>query len=153
MLKSADPMLDAVTQRVRKAGLRVTGARVRVLAVLIESGRLMSHHDIERELGGRRIDRVTLYRVLDTLAEQGLAHRAAGGDRVWRFGVASDAAQEAHHRHAHFQCNQCGRVVCLREVGTERPRLRVPRGYRPEAIELTVKGRCPQCVPQAGRTP
>lgn len=162
MLKHEQDVLAVARAQLRSSGLRATGARIRVLAELAAAGDLLSHHDLEQVLGrgSGGIDRVTLYRVLDSLVECGLAHRVAGGDRVWRFGctlenraapnpgIAAGEAREAHERHAHFQCSDCGKVVCLREMPAVRPRraLRVPRGYRPETVELTVKGRCPGCV-------
>jgi Fur family ferric uptake transcriptional regulator len=145
---------------VRAAGLRVTTARVRVLAELTASSGLLSHQDIEHRLGRHPMDRVTLYRVLDSLVESGLVHRVSGNDRTWRFGVAHGATggakgaaagsgpgavQQAHDLHAHFQCSDCGKVVCLSEVAAGRT-LPVPRGYRAESVELTVRGRCPRCV-------
>ena len=45
--------------------------------------------------------------------------------------------------HAHFQCSQCGKVISLRE--TLASRVPLPRGFRSEAVELTVKGRCAEC--------
>ena len=155
-MKHTDDIHSAAREQVRESGLRVTTARVRVLAELSASGGLLSHQDIEQRLGRHRIDRVTLYRVLDSLAEHGLVHRVAGNDRTWRFGVGRGAtsgatagagasvARELHERHAHFQCSDCGKVVCLSEVAAGRA-LRVPRGYRAESVELTVRGRCPQC--------
>ena len=150
---------DLVRDRVRQAGLRVTSARVRVLAALTTAGRLLSHHDLEALLGDPPIDRVTLYRVLDSLVECGLAHRVAGGDRVWRFGVlqgadaggAAGVARKAHEAHAHFQCSNCGRIVCLSGVPAGRDGVQVPRGFEPEAVELTVRGRCAQCARCAPR--
>lgn len=143
-------------RRVRGAGLRVTGARLRVLAVLEQAGVLLSHHDLERALGPQAMDRVTLYRVLESLVGSGLAHRVAGGDRVWRFGLTADAAGDvvraAHGAHAHFQCRDCGRIVCLGEVPVANSGVpavadvALPAGYLPEAVELTVRGRCPQCA-------
>ena len=88
------------------------------------------------------MDRVTLYRVLDWLVAQGLAHRIAGLDRVWRYSIAADA----HEGHAHFQCNHCGKVVCLSGIGERRVPL--PPGFRSERVELTVKGLCAQCADQ-----
>jgi Fur family ferric uptake transcriptional regulator len=150
---------ESVRERMRQAGLRVTTARVRVLAGLTAAGRLLSHHDMEALLGDPPIDRVTLYRVLDSLVECGLAHRIAGDDRVWRFGAlqaadgvgAAGGARKAHETHAHFQCSNCGRIVCLSEVPADRDGVKVPRGFEPEAVELTVRGRCPQCAQCAPR--
>jgi len=134
----------AITERahvaLRATGERVTPARLRVYALLLESVRALSHHELESALGpDAPLDRVTLYRVLDWLVEQGLAHRVAGIDRVWRYSIARDA----HASHAHFQCKQCGKVICLGELPERRVPL--PRGFRSEAVELTVKGRCAEC--------
>jgi len=131
----------AITERARSAlratGERVTPTRLRVYVALLDSARALSHHELEAALGtGDPIDRVTLYRVLDWLVDQGLAHRVAGIDRVWRFSIARDS-------HAHFQCNGCGKVVFLGEALTGRVSL--PRGFRSEAIELRVLGRCAEC--------
>jgi len=151
-------MVMAARERVRGAGLRATAARIRVLAEMSATGGLLSHHDLERALGASRIDRVTLYRVLESLVENGLAHRVSGDDRVWRFGATARAisggaagktagmVRETHERHAHFQCSDCGKITCLRETPAAGRAVRLPQGYRPETVELTVKGRCPGCV-------
>ena len=140
----------AITERARSAlratGERVTPARLRVYVALLDSVRALSHHELEAALGtGAPVDRVTLYRVLDWLVAQGLAHRVAGLDRVWRFSIAnaSRVACDGQPSHAHFQCNRCGKVICLGEAATNRVPL--PRGFRSEAVELTVKGRCAEC--------
>jgi Fur family ferric uptake transcriptional regulator len=134
----------AITERARSAlratGERVTPTRLRVYVALLDSARALSHHELEAALGtGVPVDRVTLYRVLDWLVEQGLAHRVAGIDRVWRFSIV----RESHASHAHFQCSACGKMICLGEALTSRVPL--PRGFRSEAVELTVKGRCAEC--------
>jgi Fur family ferric uptake transcriptional regulator len=134
----------AITERARSAlratGERVTPARLRVYVALLDSARALSHHELEAALAtGTPVDRVTLYRVLDWLVEQGFAHRVAGLDRVWRFSIA----HESHASRAHFQCNRCGKVICLGEAATNRVPL--PRGFRSEAVELTVKKRCAEC--------
>ena len=127
--------------RLRATGERVTGARVRVLEFLMRADCALTHPEIEAGLGAEPLDRVTLYRVLDWLVAQGLAHRVAGDDRVRRFSMAGDA----HGHHAHFQCSGCGRVLCLPAAPAPGLDVRVPRGFRPEAVELTVRGRCADC--------
>jgi Fur family ferric uptake transcriptional regulator len=134
----------AITERahsaLRATGERVTPARLRVYSALLGSARALSHHDLESALGPaspRRFDRVTLYRVLDWLVELGLAQRVAGIDRVWRFSIAREPSR------AQFQCNRCGKVVPLGE--TPARSVPLPRGFRSECVELTVKGRCAEC--------
>ena len=127
--------------QLRATGERITPARAAVFALLRDSARALSHQEIESGLGrANALDRVTVYRVLDWLVEQGLAHRVAGLDCVWHFSIA----REAHDRHAHFQCSGCGKVVCLSGLAPQRVPL--PRGFRSENIELTVKGRCAECA-------
>lgn len=150
----SDPTLDIARARLRGMGSRVTTARVRVLAALMASGQPLSHHDIEQALSFTAdFDRVTLYRVLEWLVRQGLAHRVAGNDRAWRFSVVGDqprmgdraGAKAAHDRHAHFHCNDCGKVYCLDTIEAGVLDVPVPRGYRPETLELTLKGHCAHC--------
>jgi Fur family ferric uptake transcriptional regulator len=133
-------VLQAAMTRVRASGGKVTPARVNILGLLIEAGRALSHHDIEDKL--RRIaatDRVTLYRVLEWLVDQRLAHRVSSTDRVWRYSIVG----AEQHDHPHFHCDQCGRLLCMERLATQQ--LRLPRGYRSERIELTVKGVCADC--------
>lgn len=139
MQAHATAVSDQARAKLRATGERVTPARLAVFVALLEARRALSHHEIEHALGpGHPVDRVTLYRVLEWLVAQGLAHRVAGLDRVWRFGLAD----RGHEGHAHFQCHRCGKVVCLADVATRR--VPVPRGFRSEAVE--VKGLCAECA-------
>ncbi len=79
--------------------------------------------------------------MLDWLVGLGLAHRIPGEDRTWRFRANGDAA---HGPHAHFTCSRCGRTVCLEDVAVP-PSVKVPRGFVPKEVELTVKGLCAAC--------
>lgn len=142
-----DPAPDLLTQAreaVRRRG-RATSARVRVLAHLLGAPTALSHADLEAALGGR-VDRVTLYRSLDWLITQGLAHRIAGEDRVWRYGAASvsDARAAAHAEHAHFHCQACARVYCLPELQPVFA-LSLPPGFHIHKAALTLHGFCPRC--------
>jgi Fur family ferric uptake transcriptional regulator len=134
-------MLISARERIRATGERLTAPRERVLAALLGGANAQSHQDIEHALGRVRVDRVTLYRVLEWLVEKRLAHRIAGSDRVWRFGIAG----ETHASHAHFECSRCGKVQCLDEVSARKIALQVPPGCRPERMELTVTGLCAEC--------
>ena len=127
---------------VRATGARITRPRVEILAVLLASDRALSHHEVEKHIDrALGIDRVTIYRVLDWLSAQGLAHKIAGEDRVWRY----NAAEHAHRSHAHFQCERCSTVICLDEP-RRGLRVRGPRGFVSHEVALTVKGYCAACV-------
>ena len=140
-------MLDTPTspadQMIRASRGRITSARSRVLAALLSAERALTHQEIAKRLDSQGIlDRVTLYRTLDWLVDQGLAHRVSGEDRFWRFN--SSGAAEAHE-HAHFKCTHCGQVFCLGEVSTAFA-IQLPRGFQSRHIELSIKGVCNACA-------
>lgn len=131
-----------LSDAVRAAGGRATPARTAVLGLLRSARQPLAHREVEEALAeaGHGFDRVTLYRALEWLEANRLAHKIAGEDRVWRFRV-SDAR---HHEHAHFQCRACGSTICLDDVAPPPP-ARAPRGYRVESSVLTLRGLCPAC--------
>jgi len=138
----------AAEEAIRRTGARMTTARVQILSMLLAEGEALTHQQVEARVNKAfGIDRVTIYRVLEWLVRNGLAHRIATGERAWRF----DAVDPDHaHEHAHFQCNRCGSVICLDEVEAN-PRVKLPKGFRSQEVELTVKGVCADCGP--GRQP
>ncbi len=134
---------------IRSTGDRVTSPRVHVLGVLLGAGRALTHNEIEARLDPNLgINRVTVYRILEWLTQNNIAHKLSGEDRVWRFSV-----QEQGHtgEHPHFVCNACGRVLCLAE-SAESPKPRLPVGFQPTEVELTVKGLCDACNEHTRRT-
>lgn len=141
---SSPALLARAEVLIGETGSRLTGARVRVLAYLLGQQSAVTHHDIEGALDGQdKIDRVTLYRTLDWLLAQGLAHKVLSEDRVWRFRANESAS--AHRQHAHFKCERCATVTCLASTATATKSLALPQGYRALEVEMTVKGLCPGC--------
>ena len=136
---------ERARERLRGTGERVTTARVKVLAALMQANEALAHPDVQQRIAGGpvEIDRVTVYRVLDWLVEQGLAHRVSGPDRVWRFSAHAHRA----HAHGHFKCRRCERMFCMREPGSLNRALRamLPDGFEGDEIELTVMGVCADC--------
>ncbi len=159
--------------RLREASVRVTAARVKVLAALLNARCAFSHQDVQDTLAD--MDRVTLYRALDCLTDAGLAHKISGDDRVFRYSAGTEhgehgaATHSAHspvqHQHGHFKCTRCGKVFCLDSSGeagiasdsakrqaTLRKQLQsalqetLGKGFQSHDIELTIKGWCPDCA-------
>ncbi|WP_296943008.1 Fur family transcriptional regulator [uncultured Massilia sp.] len=130
---------------IRATGARLTQPRIRVLSFLLAQQRALTHHDVLAALPGDKLDAVTLYRVLEWLVEQGIAHRIEGADHVWRF--SANPAEGAHgsHGHAHFHCTRCAAVTCM--SGMPLPaRMKLPEGFISEEVSLLIKGTCPQCA-------
>jgi Fur family ferric uptake transcriptional regulator len=135
---------DLAETLIRSTGERLTTARVQVLRALHEAGRALSHHEVEQRVGREMpIDRVTIYRVLEWLNKEKLAHKIAGDDRVWRFAVP--VSNNNGDSCAHFKCTSCGQIVGLEnQLGAKL--FKVPTGYSPKALEIVVRGLCASCT-------
>lgn len=129
-------------ERLQAIGERRTPARQTILALLLDASNALSHQDILELLKVRNepFDRVTLYRVLDWLVANRLAHKVAGEDRIWRFNAVTDE----QHVHPHFHCIQCGKVSCMATVHVNITPL--PKGYRSVTADTTIQGLCPDCA-------
>ena len=127
---------------IRATGVKVTPARMRVLELLNGAGRPLSHSDIECALVARPIDRVTLYRVLDSLVASALALKAVDTRGVYHYSAA--AAHHRHSNHVHFHCTGCGGSFCLDAKPPSAPKL--PRGFQLSAIAFELRGKCKSCI-------
>jgi Fur family ferric uptake transcriptional regulator len=135
-------------EQIRAAGVKVTPGRVRVLNALQAARQPLCHAELEEGLASKEsapMDRVTLYRVLDSLVACGLAMKAVDTRGVFRFSAAG--AQRQHANHVHFRCTGCGGVFCLKVEPPPPPKL--PRGFRLAEVEFDVRGTCAQCARQA----
>jgi Fur family transcriptional regulator, ferric uptake regulator len=132
-------MSDIATM-LHDAGLKVTPGRVRVLEMLLVAAQPLSHADIEALLPDA--DRVTLYRILDSLVACGLALKAVDTRGIFRF--SASGTQREHSGHVHFRCTDCGGVFCLKATPPPPPKL--PRGFRLADVDYDVRGICASCA-------
>lgn len=151
------PLIARAETQLQQASVRITTARVKVLAALLGAGRAFSHQDIQDTLSD--MDRVTLYRALDCLTDAGLAHKIAGDDRVFRYSAGAEHGAMAQrqgnhapqHQHGHFKCTRCAKVFCLGSVGAagllqDALQETLGKGFQSHDIEFTVKGWCADCA-------
>lgn len=153
-LKSAKSGVSASQHRLaesqlRDASIRITEARVNVLAALRAAKRALSHQELQDAFAD--MDRVTLYRALDCLTDAGLAHKIPGDDRVFRYSVGiADDGHTVQHQHGHFKCTRCAKVFCLDSMSdaTLESALQqtLGKGFQSHDIEFTIKGWCADCA-------
>jgi Fur family transcriptional regulator, ferric uptake regulator len=158
------PDAEALAEaQLRAKAVRITAARVKVLAALLNARCACSHQDMQESLAA--MDRVTLYRALDCLTEAGLAHKIAGDDRVFRYSAGAEHGERAagatqtpladgqQHQHGHFKCTRCAKVFCLENAADARLQATLQQlqnsldgGFQCHEIELTIKGWCADCT-------
>jgi Fur family transcriptional regulator, ferric uptake regulator len=156
MRKTGSPDANALAEiQLRNASIRITAARVKVLAALLRAQRAFSHQDVQDTFAD--MDRVTLYRALDCLTDAGLAHKIAGDDRVFRYSAGTDHGTQSqgrhapHHQHGHFKCTRCAKVFCLDSIGEaglleNALQETLGKGFQSHDIEFTIKGWCADCA-------
>jgi Fur family ferric uptake transcriptional regulator/Fur family zinc uptake transcriptional regulator len=127
----------------KAADVRTTPVREATLRALLDAESPLSQRDLAKspELG--RVNKVTLYRTLETLVRAGVAHRVIGADGEWRFCARAGEKGRCAGNHPHFLCLKCGRMECLREQ--RMPRVDVRDGSVVEGKQLIVYGTCPEC--------
>ena len=127
------------------AGLNPTRHRVRVLEVVGNNTCPLNAREIFDTLRrSHSINRVTVYRILDSLVDNGIIERISGG-RASFFGLAPNAH---HQRHPHFFCRLCGQVNCLTPQSVPvdvAPLRRVFPGII-NSVEVRVDGICKNCL-------
>jgi Fur family ferric uptake transcriptional regulator len=127
----------------RGAGLRATGPRCAVLALLREADRALTPADITAHPSLAGVDRVSVYRSLSALTAAGLAHCVNGVDGVGRYRAHERGGDGCPGDLPHFLCTTCGAMLCLPEQ--RMPWVEVPRGASVEGKQLLVYGRCAAC--------
>jgi len=123
--------------------LKHTKQRVRVLEEIALDNVAISQPNLEKKLG-KEIDRVTLYRILNTYEEKGILHRIMDMNGTANYAICSSSCSEAHHHdeHVHFNCTNCLKIYCL-EVDV--PRIKVPKGFTAKTVSSTAYGICEKC--------
>ena len=125
----------------RKAGLKVTLPRMKILEILETSeNRHMSAEDVYKVLldGNEEIGLATVYRVLTQFEAAGLVtrHHFEGGHSVFEM-------NEGHH-HDHIVCSQCGKVVEFYDETIEATQEKIAKkaGFSIRDHSLIIYGDC-----------
>lgn len=138
------------SQQIKDAGLKVTGPRVKILAVLEHSGRRhLSAEDVYKALLENEDDvgLATVYRVLTQFEGAGLVtrHHFEGGQSVFELNRGG--------HHDHLVCVRCGTVVEFFEAAIEvrQEAIALEHGFTIEDHSLVIYGVCANC--RSGQDP
>ncbi|MFN4285805.1 MAG: Fur family transcriptional regulator [Lacibacter sp.] len=136
--------MDAIRDILKQNNLSITDNRLQILAMFYEHEGALAHADIERR-SGDRIDRVTIYRTLQTFEEKGIIHSIPTADNTVKYALCKHECGGGHHHdnHVHFVCEHCGTTTCLDDVLV--PEVKLPRGFAPLQASMVVQGICKNC--------
>jgi Fur family zinc uptake transcriptional regulator len=136
--------LSEADHRCVRAGERMTQPRRRALELLLEAGRPMKAYDLIANFGGdgRAAKPPTVYRALDFLSRQGLAHRIESMNAY----IACDVGERSHAA-AFLICDCCGATEEIEPFAPERvQQAAAMAGYEVSSVTVEAHGRCPACV-------
>jgi Fur family transcriptional regulator, stress-responsive regulator len=136
-------MLDGLEQLVRAAGLRLTRARVTVLAAVYDH----PHADTESIIDATRatlgeVSHQAVYDVLKALTRAGLVRRIEPAGSVARYEAR---VGDNHH---HVVCRVCGAIADVDCAVGYTPCLTASddHGFEIDEAEVVYWGRCPSCT-------
>lgn len=136
-------ILEKAKKLLKDHQVRKTDIREQVLTVFLNNDQALSNHDIEYSLS-TDIDRITLYRTLNTFVEHGIIHRIENASEPY-YALCRDCEYHDHDdNHVHFQCTQCDKIECFDQH--QKLNFEIPAGYQLEKMNILLKGICLDCV-------
>ena len=126
-------------------GLDPTLNRILVLSALSESDHPLTARDVYEELRHRhKLNRVTVYRILDLFAEKGVVSKISTGERSFCYCARFGRWPQGH---CHFHCTRCGKVECIDKdlLALNPDELKNRLSLDVRHIELRLDGVCTAC--------
>ncbi len=129
----------------KERGLRKTWGRQQVLIYIRERKTAVSHGELNKAFD-QKLDRASLYRILQDFEEKGLVHKVPDDEVSVKYAYCGGSCSANHHhdQHLHFKCDQCQKTYCLEELSL--PALKLPQGFSPRSTEVLVHGTCKACA-------
>ena len=126
----------------KKRGLKSTKTRVDLLTKMQDCSSAMSYSTIQKEMAP--IDRVTLYRTLESLKENGIIHIAFQENNETYYAICGNSCDENNHQHehVHFKCTNCNTVTCEKLISEIQ--ILLPN-YLIDKISVNIEGLCQLC--------
>ncbi len=124
--------------------IRPTANRILLMQALDAQRGPVSQKQLEMQL--MSIDKSVISRTLALMQQHTLVHAIPGpaGTELYELCRATPHDTIHNDEHAHFHCRQCGRTLCLHDVGA--PHVTLPRGFTPEHTHFVITGLCDRCA-------
>jgi len=136
--------MQASNEILKNSSLSVTENRKKILSMFLRANGALSHADIEKKFH-QKLDRITLYRTLQSFVNKGIIHVIPTADNSIQYALCKDECSEGHHhdKHVHFICNKCNTTYCLERVAV--PHVKLPTGFSETQTDVVINGLCAKC--------
>lgn len=126
----------------RNRELKATSPRLNLLTEMQNYKSAMPYSAIQKAM--KSIDRVTLYRTLESLKKKGIIHTAFQGNNEIYYAICDTKCDKTNHNHdhVHFKCVTCDSVTCEEPISNVK--LSIP-DIDIHNISINVKGVCKMC--------
>ncbi len=127
----------------KKRNLKATQNRLGLLEAISAFKTAMPYSELQKTLN--YMDRVTLYRTIDKLKEQGVIHKAFQENNETFYAICGEkcSSDTHHHDHIHFKCIKCKAVTC--ENMDKALKISLP-DYEIHKVAINVSGVCGVCL-------
>ncbi len=89
------------------------------------------------------MNKTTVYRILERLEGAGILHSFSGANGLKWFAKSQGVDRSNHSdNHSHFQCQKCGKAVCL-PVDIAIPAV---ARHRVDSVNVILTGQCEDCL-------
>lgn len=137
-----DNLDEHINEMLKAAGLYHTKNRVFILKMLFKAGKPLSQDKISRQAGKKNLDKVTIYRTLESLFKAGLVHKAFINKRASHYELAHRCTEKQCH--PHFTCTNCGSTHCLVDLSMPMAAAN-HKGFIINHQQVHLEGLCPAC--------
>jgi len=127
---------------IKGSGLRLTAGRRAIIETLLNSSHPLTQEQIAQKLGRRGLNKVTIYRALESFLAAEIIHKAFSKDRSWYYELAHNCTHTQCH--PHFTCTNCGRTLCMTSASVPMAANLAP-GYKVSRQTVELEGLCPDC--------
>lgn len=142
-------ILQRAEQRCIQSGVRFTEKRRRILSILVESHIPLSAYDVAdlyHKIHSEKIPPMSVYRMLDFLVEETLAHKLSSANK---YVACSHIGSQHHHTVSQFlickQCNKAEEIDVPQSFMEQLMALSQNAGYRLVKDQFELECVCSNC--------
>lgn len=125
-------------------GLSKTMFRMELLKLFYETKNSLTVDEVVKSLSSS-INKVTIYRALESFEKRGLTHRVPDKNKLSRYSLCREecTAVSHVHNHGHFICESCDQTFCLDDVKS--PDITDVKGFYVKKLKVILEGYCQKC--------